>query len=483
MAKTYLKAVRVLIYGTLAVSTACVMNSATGERQLIFMSQDREIEIGREADTNIVSTLGMYEDEQLQRYVSQLGQRMAAYSEQPGLPWDFKVVDDPVVNAFALPGGFIYVTRGILSYFNSEAELAAVLGHEIGHVTARHTAERLSRSQLLGAGLIATMLVTPERFQGLVGVAALGTQVLFLKYGRADERQSDDLGFRYMRRAGYNPAAMPKVFSMLARVSAASGAGRTPEWLSTHPNPENREQRIAARIDSLPPDSLGGVTNRDRFLANLDGVIYGDDPRQGFFEATRFYHPVLRFQLAFPDGWTTQNQRAAVLGVDPEQEGMIQVTITSYDSPENAARDFAAQSGVTGMANRRSRINGLTAWQVDFSLARDASTLRGTATFISFEKRVYRVLGASESQAWDPIRPSVLRATESFSPLSDPEKLNVKPNRIEIVTVTESMSFQTFLQRYPSVVSNEEMELLNGLSTVDMLTAGQTVKRVVAATH
>src|SRR5947207_90000 len=239
----------------LAVFAAgCAVNPATGSRQLMLVSESQEIALGRDYDQQVAASIGVYPDSELQRYIQQFGARLAASSERPNLPWSFRVVDDPVVNAFALPGGFIYVTRGILAHLNSEAELAGVVGHEIGHVTARHSASQMSKQQLAQIGLAVGSIASPE-FGRYAGVASAGLGVLFLKFSRDDESQADHLGLRYMRRAAYDPREMPHVFEMLTRVSEAQPGGRVPEWLATHPNPENRRERIEQEIAALPRDS------------------------------------------------------------------------------------------------------------------------------------------------------------------------------------------------------------------------------------
>ncbi|HXV85129.1 MAG TPA: M48 family metallopeptidase, partial [Gemmatimonadales bacterium] len=233
---------RCVSFLVLAASPACAVNPATGERQLMLVSEGQEIAMGREADPQISGQYGLYPDTALQGYVRALGQRLTAVSERPGLPWSFRVVDDPIINAFAVPGGFLYVTRGILAHFNSEAELVAVLGHEIGHVTARHSASQMSQQQLAQVGLVAGMVLAP-RFQDFAGVAQAGLGLMFLKFSRDDERQADELGLRYLVRARYDPREMPKVFAMLASVSQGEDGNRLPSWLSTHPDPVDRQQR------------------------------------------------------------------------------------------------------------------------------------------------------------------------------------------------------------------------------------------------
>jgi len=208
-------------------------------------------------------------------------------------------VDDPAVNAFALPGGFIYVTRGILAHLDSEAELAGVLGHEIGHVTARHSASQISRSQLAQVGLGVGAILAPEDVRPFLGLAQSGLGLLLLKHSRDAEREADSLGVRYMTQTGSPPAALLDVFGVLAGVSAASGGSRLPGWLSTHPTPEDRQQRIGAELAALPDEARNAPRRREELLARLDGIVYGEDPREGFFVDSRFVHPTLRFELRY----------------------------------------------------------------------------------------------------------------------------------------------------------------------------------------
>ena len=216
---------------------ACATNPVTGRRELSLIGEQQEIAMGLEAAKSASAEMGVYPDSVLQRYVSALGMPLARASERPNLPWSFTVIDDPVVNAFALPGGPLFVTRGILAHMNSEAQLVSVLGHEIGHVTAKHSVSQMSRAQLTQGLFIGAMILRPELQQfGNLGSQALG--LMFLKFGRDDETQADELGFRYMTNASYDPAEMAEMFKTLDRTGG--GGDQTPEWLSTHPNPGNR---------------------------------------------------------------------------------------------------------------------------------------------------------------------------------------------------------------------------------------------------
>ena len=237
----------------------CAINPATGQRQVSLIGEGREIQMGREADPDIVASMGLYPDTAVQRYVSQLGNRLAAVSERPDLPWTFRVVDDPTVNAFAVPGGFIYVTRGLMSHLTSEAQLVGVLGHEIGHVTARHSVNDMSKQQLAQIGLGIGMVFAP-RLQGLGELAGAGLQVLFLKYSRDHEDQADELGVRYMRRTNYEPNELAEVMTMLDRTSQRSpGSGKVPEWLATHPSPPNRVTHILELASASEPTQASAV--------------------------------------------------------------------------------------------------------------------------------------------------------------------------------------------------------------------------------
>ena len=230
------------------VSAACATNPVTGRSELSLVSESQEISMGQQAKQEVAATIGLYDDAQAQTYVSNLGKKLAANSERPSLPWSFQVVDDPAVNAFALPGGPIFVTRGIMTTLNSEAELAAVVGHEIGHVTAKHSVQQISRAQVAQIGLGVGSILSPT-VANYAGLASTGLSLLFLKYGRDAESQADALGFKYSLNASYDVREMLDVFRTLERVGASSGGGGLPEWLSSHPNPENRLTATQRRID------------------------------------------------------------------------------------------------------------------------------------------------------------------------------------------------------------------------------------------
>ncbi|GIW52434.1 MAG: peptidase M48 [Gemmatimonadales bacterium] len=457
-------------------AVSCAVNPATGRRELMLVSEGQEISMGREADPQIINEFGLYPDSQLQAYVEGLGRRLASLSERPHLPWTFRIVDDPIVNAFALPGGYIYISRGIMAYFNSEAELVSVLGHEIGHVTARHSAQQLTQQQLAQVGLVAGVILAPE-LADFAGLAQAGLGLLFLKFSRDDERQADDLGLRYMSAAGYEPGEMPKVFAMLARVSAAAGGGRVPGWLSTHPDPEDREERIRRQVAQL--SSAGGLVNREQYLRRLEGMIFGANPRHGFFRDQLFMHPDLRFQIAFPSGWRTSNQRQGVYAQSPERDALIELAIAEAASPQAAVADLLARRNVTGGPVRSHAVNGFPAASARFRVVSERSTLSGLVTAIAYEGNVYRLIGVADEARWSAHAAVVARSFETFDRLTDRAALEVQPLRLSLVTLERPMTLAEFARRYPSQVPLATLALLNGVTEDTSLPAGTVLKRVV----
>jgi predicted Zn-dependent protease len=474
------RALPALALATLTL-TACPVNPATGERQLMLISEAQEIEMGREGAQQVAAAYGLYENPDLQEYVSQIGLELAANSEKPDLPWSFQIIDDVVVNAFALPGGFIFVTRGILAHFNSEAELAGVLGHEIGHVTARHSAEQISRAQAAQLGFGVGYIFLPEiAAYGDVINASLG--LLLLKFGRDDERQSDDLGFRYMRRSGYDPNEMVDVFDMLGRVSTAAGGGGLPAWLSTHPDPGERRERMEQRLAEVGADP-GGKVERARYLQLIDGLIYGENPRNGFFRGSTFLHPELRFQIDFPEEWRTQNMAQQVVALSPNEDALIQLTLAEESSAAKAADTFFAQSGIQVQRIAQLPINGLPARAGYFTAtASDETQFRGVAVFIEYGERVYKILGYTLADRWSTYAGAFQGSLWSFDRLTDSAALGAQPARLEIVRTDRSMTLAQFAERYPSTADIELLELINGVAADETMAAGTLVKRVVGGT-
>ena len=458
---------------------SCATNPVTGKSELAFVSESQEIAMGRDYAVQVKQETGVYPDSAVQAYVSRIGLAIARTTERPSLPWAFTVMDDPQVNAFALPGGPIFVTRGILTHMNSEAELAAVIGHEIGHVTARHSVQQMTRQQLTQLGMVAGAIAS-SRIADNLGLISQVFGVLSLKYSRDDETQADGLGFRYALDNGYDVRKMVDMFTVLQRVSAKAGQ-RIPEWQSTHPDPGNRIATTQRRIAKVTVPLDDKIVNRDGFLRTIDGMVYGDNPRNGFFKDSRFYQPDLAFSLDFPAGWRTLNQAQSVIGGSPKQDAQVQLSFAGQEAPAELLKKFMAQQGLRPGQSGSTTINGIPAAVGVFTAQQeDGSELAGRVAYLSYGGITYQLMGVGTAAGWPANDRLVQQFIGSFRRVTDPAVLNVRPNRLSITRVGKAMTLTEFNRQYPSVISIEELALINGLADGNAaLATGTSMKRVV----
>src|SRR5688572_21454280 len=351
--KIFCSALAFLLFST------CAINPVSGKRDFMLLSESQEVALGQQSDPEIKAYFGLYEDPKLQKFINEKGQEKVAVSHRKNLKYEFKIVDSPVVNAFAVPGGYVYFTRGIMAHFNNEAEFAGVLGHEIGHITARHSAKQYSNAMLANIGLVAGVLISPE-FAQFADVAQQGVGLLFLKFGRDAERQSDELGVEYSTKINYDAQQMADFFGTLQQLQKQSGAEEVPDFLSTHPNPGDRQKSVT----KLAADWRKKVrasdlkVNRDSYLKMIDGIIYGDDPRQGFTEDNVFYHPVMKFQFPYPSSWMVQNSPEQVQFAPRDGNAMMMLTLTKGSSLDNAAQALVQNYKLNVQESKRDDVNG-----------------------------------------------------------------------------------------------------------------------------
>lgn len=455
--------------------TACAVNPVTGKRQLSLVSEAQEIEMGRGEVVRARAETGFYPDSGLTAYIAGIGRRMAAASERPELPWEFHLIDDPMVNAFAAPGGFIFITRGILAYMNSEAELAGVIGHEIGHVTAKHTVAAISRQQAGTIGIIGAAILTNDQRVAEIGGAGLG--ILFLKYGRDQETQSDQLGHRYSLVQGYDVREMPKTFMTLGRVSEASGnAGRIPGFLSTHPDPGDRVAATTAWADTVS-DYSQLITGRDRFLDRMNGLVYGDDPRQGYFDGLRFLHGGLRLQFDMPTGWRGINQATQVVMVEPNGTAQIVLSQAAQATLNEAMAAWRQQQGVqTGAATAGNVGQGSQSAEFTASM-QDGTSLRGRVQFFLHGGSVYQVLGISTSVNWSQWIGAVDATMRSFTtPPANQQYRRVR--ELRVVTLASGKTVDALAGESGDAATARELALINSVDEGVMLPAGRKVKTI-----
>ncbi len=458
-----------------------------GEARSISAAEKRQ---GAEAHPQLLEEFGgAYTGPQV-GYVVNVGQKIAVQSGLGNARSDFTVtlLNSPVNNAFAIPGGYVYLTRQLMALMNDEAEMAGVLGHEVGHVAARHSEKRqkaATRNSILGIlGQIGSQVLLGDSAIGRLGQEVFGTgsQLLTLKYSRKQEYEADDLGIRYLASAGYDPQALSTMLYSLAAQSAidARAAGRdarsAPEWSSTHPDPARRVSRAATIASKL--QKSGGVRNRDQFLQSLDGILYGDDPKQGVIEGNNFLHPDLRLKFTLPSGFSMQNGARAVSIVGSGGQG--QFTTGAYNGNMTAYID-AAFNGIAGEgksishgAIERTTVNGLPA---SYAIARvDSSNGPVDVTVFAYEfskSSAYHfatIAPAGRASVFSPMYQSMNR-------LSGAQAAAIKPRKVDVVTVKSGDTISSLSSRMAYTSYQQDRFLvLNRLNANDGLRAGQQVK-------
>ncbi len=448
---------------------ACATNPASGRPEVVLMSEEDELQIGRELDRRIQAQESMLENDRLQKYVQQVGERVAAGSHRSDLIYRFRVIDRPQVNAFALPGGYIYIFRGLLAYMNSEAELAAVLGHEIGHVTARHTVRQHRNATLasLLVQIIAARAGTPYAgdIASLLGVAFVAG------YGRELELEADGLGADYLARAGYEVDAMLRVIDILKyqeeyAKSRAQAEGREPVTyhgvFATHPKNDARLQEVVAaarKAREVPNPSEG----RDAFLAQIEGMTYGFSEKEGIPRGNRFYHKPLNFSFAYPQGWLIENEPGRVLGYAPQGAAEIQLTVEDLNKripPGEFARERLSMGELR--EEKTFEVNGLTAYS---ALAPKGVFSRWNARLgiVYHEGRAYVFWGEPKDGKEPPGFGEHFDATlRSFHPLRADEQPAAREWRIQLIKADGKTRYRDLAQQSPLGADAEaQLRLLN----------------------
>jgi predicted Zn-dependent protease len=465
----------------------------TGKNRGFGYSWAEQVQIGQQNDPAIVAQFGLYDDPDLAAYVTQVGQEVLAESharradtpaEVLNTPFTFRVLDSDVINAFALPGGFNYVTRGLLAHVENEAQLAVVLGHEIGHVVRQHQSRAAFEQQRAQLGLIAGAVIG----QGVLGGAAaenilgLGSQaagLLFLKYGRGDERESDALGVEYASMAGYDASQGAAFFNVLDRLSVQSGTDQIPTWQLTHPDPGEREQTILELAAEWGPRTPGDVVNAERHLRMIDGIVYGENPRQGYVENSTFYHPDLRFQFGVPQGYQVQNSPTRVVMGQPNGQMIFLFTLAQQSSAQAAVQALGQTQGVRVVDSGRRTVNGLPASYAVADVQQEGGQeLRLINFFVDYNGQVYDFAALMAAQQYSQFERLAVSVLSSFAPLNDQTYLNRQPLRIDVVDAPRTARFSELVGALPQGVTIEELAILNQVEANQTIPAGTPLKMV-----
>ncbi len=475
-----------------ALVTSCATNPATGGKNVVMGTTQGEKEQSRRYYDQIIAAYGLYEDQAVQDYVNAVGQRVARNSHLSD--WDFKftVLDDDSINAFTTGGGYVYVHRGLLTYLNSEAELAGVLGHEIGHVTARHPSRRQTRSVL--ASVLATGAAIATGSGAVAQLANIGATAWLQGYGRENEMEADRLGLEYAVKTGYNPEAMGQVFKVFKaqetfEMNRAKAEGREPQIyhgiFSSHPAPDAREIQAAkgaANITTEPPD--GWIDNRDPYLKMLDGMPYGSSRAQGIVRDNRFYHASLGITMAFPKGWTIENQRDRILAFTRSKDAIMQITTAPRDE-KLTPREFLLKAlrGASINKGEELNVNGMEGYTL---ITRKGSPLDGGEGPVRWAvlfrgKSAYLFGGASRSgtsglPADDGL---FMSSIQTMRTLKTSEYPLAEPYRIKVVQATDKTKLDDYSKNMPvDRYKKEELQLLNGVYPTGKLEPGQQIKVV-----
>lgn len=485
---------RALLPALVALPTlaACAVgvNPVSGARRAYAYTWQQEIQLGREADREIVERFGLVDDPELAAYVERVGEAVLAHSHlrrEGALPeyrataFTFRVLDSHIVNAFALPGGYVYVTRGLLAHLENEAQLAVVLGHEVAHVAARHSSKDAFKAGAVAVGVAGAEVLADEvggLAEVLAEVGSLGVRFLMLRHGRDDERESDRLGVEYATRAGYEAAEGAHFFSALKRMQRRRGW--FPSFLSTHPDPGRREETVrhlAAGMASLGPPERR--LERDAYLERMEGLALGEDPRYGYLEENVFYHPAGRLRFTVPRGWEMEREgREAQLAPARGNVAVLFLRETRHTTAAAAAAAFVAENELSKVTSTTPAVPGYSAARVDATARDGEDTYRLAVLWLEQDGAVYRFLGLAAPAEARTMEHAVSTMAAALRPLTDPDHLGMRPALLEVVTADRAAPFREILGEriLPDGVGLGDLAIMNGVHVDDEVPAGRRLK-------
>lgn len=468
-------------------------NPVTGTTRAFGYSWSQEEQIGKEVDPEIVAQFGLYDDENVSDYVVEIGEKILSESHLRRPDTDkkfsetaftFRILDSPVINAFALPGGYVYFTRGMMVHLSNEAQFAVVMGHEIGHVAARHSSQRALRQTIGQVAVIGGAVMGQEIFglpgQTIMDLSSTAAQLIFLSYSRENERESDKLGVEYAAMSNYDAAEGAALFTSLKRISEMHDQS-IPNFVSTHPDPGEREQTIPEEASQWK--DLGyeqSMRNKERYMEIIDGMVFGEDPRQGFKEDGFFYHPDLAFQFEIPGGWSLVNQPSQVVLLSPDEDAVSVFRIDSEsETPQQSVRSVTSQEGVTVVDEGSAMSSGeWNAWVAKAHASlEDGTPLTIQVYALAYDDNIYRFLSYTERDKYDAMEPGFSTATESFDRLTDRRKLNIEPVRVQTFRTDRSGSFESFLpDPLPMGTEALEIAIMNQVELDEQIEQGRWLK-------
>lgn len=484
--KAALRGVSLLVSAFLYFGCTTGYVPATGQRRYLGYTWQQETQIGKQASKEVAATFGLYHDARLERYVTEVGNRVLAVSHlrRPGTearirntPVTFSILDSPIINAMALPGGYVYVTRGMLSHLNNEDQLATVLAHELGHVAARHAAreawkQQIGQGLLLGGALLGQAAGLPA--QDILNLGGMAAKMLFLRYSREDELEADKLSVEYASLAGYDPRQVIPFFQTLNRIDQKEGQ-KIPSFLSTHPNPGDRIERIR---ELAPPSSAKRIITDSHYLNEIDGLVLGEDPRQGFVEGGVFYHPDLGFRFPVPRGFRLINQPGQVVMVETQHRAILGFTSSGERSLQAAAAKFLEQPGLRVIERGPRRSGRFPAYAAVADGRMDnGQIVRVMVYFVEYRGDIYNFVGYTAPQAFGAFRNVFLDTMEGFGEIRDRRILDREPVRLRLEHVSRYERLRDLIPRVlPAKIKPEDVAILNQAGLNDEIGRGRILK-------
>ncbi len=470
---------------TLAVLTAaaCSINPVSNLPEVTLLTVEQEKKIGEEEAKKVDQEMGLLADDALTAYVDTVGQRLAKESPRQDVAYQFHVVDMIEPNAFALPGGYVYVTRGLLALLNTEDELAGVVGHEIGHVAARHTVQRVSRQ---GPFALITNLVSGVTgfFVPIVGdivggVGNFAQSLVFSPYSRSQESQADDVGQEMAAKAGWNPLGLATFLDTLGREETLLSDGpRKPSFFDSHPATPDRVKHTTKHAKDLKQASREPISaSRDVFLARLDGLVVGQRAANGIVQGPTYRHPDLNFFIQFPASWTVDNTPVQ-LAAAPKDGGKAVVlrAVAQGNDPLDGVRALEKASKAQLMSKTQTTtINGLPAAKTQVGDSRVTADL----TWLAYGGMIYQIAGIAETKNFDAVRLVFQTVVQSFRPLSSEERNSIREKRLRLVKARAGETVEALTARSGSAWKANQVVVANGLQGTDTLQAGQLIKITV----
>ena len=470
----------ILVYG-------CAVNPVTGNREIVFMSLEDEKQLGAENARQVAEQMGLFEDPELVSYIQSIGERLAQNSPYQDITYQFQIVDLEEPNAFALPGGYVYISRGLLVLINSEDELAGVIGHEIGHVAARHSVQRLTRAAPIGlvTGITsaAVRMVSPLLANTVSGTGSLLNSAILAPYSREQENDADAIGQLLVVESGWQPDGISHFLKTLERETVREGKGEEEfSFLATHPFIPERvkatELRAVELSTSKTAASEANLIAKDHkaLLDKLNGLIVGPDAAQGIFVGQMFLQPIINIGLTFPSDWETTNQSQYIAGVSKQQDAFLLLQLQGEgNDPVKAAYDFLNEARLGNQTVNKLTIGGFPASQTNINSYRQESTV----TWIAFDNQIFRLTSVNKNPAAN-YRPAIAQSIASFHQLTAKEKVEIHQQRLRIIPAKSGEGLPALLKRAGSDWDEESCAIANNLQSGVSLNKGQLIKVVIS---